>query len=436
MWLSVQRMRRMLTAGLITALAWGMLPSAQAAPGPVLEPVTSAATEATPVGVRAAVRKIIRLPALGQVTAHVVDARGRTLFGTRSQRAQIPASTIKLATAAAALEVLGPRTRIATTVERSGNVITLVGGGDATLVRARGGDPLSGGSASLRELAIQTAQSLGPDATVRVRYDASAFRGPSLGPGWSRGLVTSGNVAPVSALMVNEGRVAPASRARVNDPARAAAQAFAELLRGQGVKVRSVRSGKAKSDAQRIAQVQSPPVSELVERMLTDSSNDLAESLGHLVGGAAGNDPSFAGGAAATESVLRDLGVPMAGVKVADASGLSGRNRFPAQAMTAILQRAAELPALSAMGSGLAVAGVSGTLADRFGQPPTKRAAGYVRAKTGTLTGVVGLSGFVQDREGRLMAFTILANRVTNIPAARSAVDRFAAELAQCGCAG
>jgi D-alanyl-D-alanine carboxypeptidase/D-alanyl-D-alanine-endopeptidase (penicillin-binding protein 4) len=413
-----------------------MLPSAQAAPGPVLEPVTSAATEATPVGVRTAVRKIIRLPALGEVAAHVVDDRGRTLLDTRSRRAQIPASTIKLATAAAALEVLGPRTRIATTVERSGNVITLVGGGDATLVRARGGDPMSGGSASLRELASQTAQRLGPDAKVRLRYDASAFRGPSLGPGWSRALVTSGNVAPVSALMVNEGRVAPASRARVNDPAKAAAQAFADLLRGQGVTVRSVRAGKAKSDAQRIAQVQSPPVSELVERMLTDSSNDLAESLGHLVGGTFGNDPSFAGGAAATESVLRELGVPMTGVKIADASGLSGRNRFPAQTMTAILQRASDLPALSAISSGLAVAGVSGTLADRFGQPPTKRAAGYVRAKTGTLTGVVGLSGFVQDREGRLMAFTILANRVTNIPAARSAVDRFAAELANCGCAG
>lgn len=435
MWLSVQRMRRTLAAGLIAALAWGMLPSAQAAPGPVLEPVASASA-ASPSGVRAAVRGIIRLPALGRVTAHVVDANGRTLLDTRSQSPQIPASTIKVATAAAALEILGPRTRIATTVKRSGDVITLVGGGDATLVRARGGDPLSGGSASLRDLATQVSRSLGPDARIRLRYDTSAFRGSALGPGWSRALVTSGNVAPVSALMVNEGRVSRTSRARVSDPAKAAAQAFADLLRGQGVTVRSVRSGKATADAQQIAQVQSPPVSELVERMLTDSSNDLAESLGHLVGGVSSNDPSFAGGASATESVLRDLGVPMAGVSIADASGLSGRNRFPAQAKTAILQRSTELPALAAIGSGLAIAGVSGTLADRFGQPPTKRAAGYVRAKTGTLTGVVGLSGFIQDRDGRLMAFTILANRVTNIPAARNAVDRFAAELAQCGCAG
>ncbi len=428
-------MRRTVAAGLIAALAWSMLPTALAAPGPVLEPVAESPA-ATSAGVRKAVRNIVRLPALGEVTAHVVDARGQTLLDTRSRRAQIPASTIKLATAAAALEVLGPRSRIATIVKQSGNVITLVGGGDATLVRARGGDPMSGGSASLRDLASQVARSLGPDARVRLRYDDSAFRGPSLGPGWSRALVTSGNVAPVSALMVNEGRVSPTSRARVSDPAKSAAQQFAELLRGQGVTVRSVRPGAAAPDAQQIAQVQSPPVSELVERMLTDSSNDLAESLGHLIGGIAQSDPTFTGGAGATEAVLRELGVPMEGVTIVDASGLSGRNRFPAQSMTAILQRSSELPALAAITAGLAVAGVSGTLADRYAKPPTKRAAGYVRAKTGTLTGVVGLSGFVQDQEGRLMAFTILANRVTSIPAARNAVDRFAAQLAQCGCSG
>lgn len=426
-------MRRTLAAGLIAALALSVMPTAQAAPGPVLEPVTDSAA-ATPAGVRKAVRNIVRLPALGDVTAHVVDSRGRTLLDSRSKRAQIPASTIKLATAVAALEVLGPTARIATTVKQSGNVITLIGGGDATLVRARGGDPLAGGSASLRDLASQVAQGLGPDARVRLRYDDSTFRGPALGPGWSRALVTSGNVAPVSALMVNEGRVSPTSRTRVNDPAKSAAQAFAELLRGQGVAVRSVRRGSAAADARQIAQVQSPPVSELVERMLTDSSNDLAESLGHLVGGIAVNDPTFAGGAEATTAVLRELGVPLDGVAIVDASGLSGRNRFPAQSMTAILQRSSEVPALAAVGAGLAVAGVSGTLADRFGKPPTKRAAGYVRAKTGTLTGVVGLSGFVQDKDGRVMAFTILANRVTNIPAARNAVDRFATQLAQCGC--
>jgi D-alanyl-D-alanine carboxypeptidase/D-alanyl-D-alanine-endopeptidase (penicillin-binding protein 4) len=428
-------MRLTVAAGLIAALTWGMLPPAQAAPGPVLEPVTDSAA-ATSTGVRKAVRSIVRLPALGDVTAHVVDARGRTLLDTRSKRAQIPASTIKLATAAAALEILGPTTRIATSVKQSGNVVTLIGGGDATLVRARGGDPLAGGSASLRELAVKTAQSLGPDARIRLRYDDSAFRGAALGPGWSRALVTSGNVAPVSALMVDEGRVSPNSRARTNDPAKSAAQAFADLLRDQGVVVRSVRRGTAPADARTIADVQSPPVSALVERMLTDSSNDLAEALGHLIGGVARNEPTFAGGAAATEAVLRELGIPMTGVKIVDASGLSGRNRFPAQSMTAILQRSSELPALAAIGAGLAVAGVSGTLADRYSKPPTKRAAGYVRAKTGTLTGVVGLSGFVQDKEGRLMAFTILANRVSNIPAARSAVDRFAAQLAQCGCAG
>jgi D-alanyl-D-alanine carboxypeptidase/D-alanyl-D-alanine-endopeptidase (penicillin-binding protein 4) len=413
-------------------------PALHAAPNPVLEPVT-AENPATPAGVREAVRPLLKSKALGRVTAHVTDiGTGRDLLNGRANRAQIPGSTVKLATAAAALRVLGPDSRLATTTVGADNIVTLIGGGDATLVRARGGNPLTGGSASLKDLAVATAKQLDAGTPIRLRYDASAFTGPQLGPGWSRALVTSGNVAPVSALMVNEGRVRPGSRARVKDPARTAAQAFAALLRAEGVQVRSVRPGNPPAGARQLASVQSPPVSALVERMLTDSSNDLAESLAHLVGGKASGDPSFRGGAQATIKVLNELGIPTSDVVLVDGSGLSGRNRMPARALTAIVNAAASgaTPALASITSGLAVAGVSGTLADRFKVPPTKRAAGYVRAKTGTLTGVVTLSGLVQDRQGRLMLFTIMANNVSNIPAARNAADRFAAALAACGCGG
>jgi len=430
------RMRQWLAVAAATTLLVGTAPIAQAAPNPVLEPVV-AGNSATPAGVRDAVRPLLKSTALGRVTAHVTDVgTGRDLFNGRANRAQIPGSTVKLATAAAALRILGPDTRLATTTVGAGNIVTLIGGGDATLVRARGGNPLTGGSASLKDLAVTTAKQLDGDTPIRLRYDASAFTGPQRGPGWSRALVTSGNVAPVSALMVNEGRVRPGSRARSMDPAKAAAQAFAALLRAEGVQVRSVRPGTAPAGARQLASVQSPPISELVERMLTDSSNDLAESLAHLVGGKAAGDPTFRGGAQATMQVLTELGVPTSDVVLVDGSGLSGRNRMPARALTAIVNAASSRsnPELASITSGLAIAGVSGTLADRFKAPPTKRAAGYVRAKTGTLTGVVTLSGLVQDREGRLMLFTIMANNVQSIPAARNAADRFAAALAACGC--
>jgi D-alanyl-D-alanine carboxypeptidase/D-alanyl-D-alanine-endopeptidase (penicillin-binding protein 4) len=421
-------MRRAVALGAALLLASAPV-VAQAAPQPVLEPVASAAA-VTPGGVQQAVRPILRSAALGRVTAVVTDlSSGRTLLDVRGDRAQIPGSAVKLATAVAALEVLGPTTRLTTSVVRSGNVLTLVGGGDPTLTRGK-----NAAGASLTELAAVTAQQLQPGQVVRLRYDTSAFRGSELGPGWSRALVTSGNVAPVSALMVDEGRVRPNSRTRVPDPARFAAQEFARLLRAEGVTVRSVRAGTAPAGAQQVAAVQSLPVSSLVERMLTDSSNDLAECLGHLIGARASSDPTFRGGANATEQVLRKLGIPMAGVTIVDASGLSGRNRMPATSLTAIVRVAAAQPGLSPVMSGLAVAGVSGTLADRFTKPPTKKAAGYVRAKTGTLTGVVTLSGMVQDRQGRVLLFTIMANNVSSIPAARTAVDRFATRLAQCGC--
>jgi D-alanyl-D-alanine carboxypeptidase/D-alanyl-D-alanine-endopeptidase (penicillin-binding protein 4) len=431
-------MRRIGTGILLGAVIFAAAPAVQAAPNPVLEPVSAVTTTPpTPAGVRQAVRRVINQSGIGRISASVVDAAtGDVLLDVKSDRAQIPASTMKVATAAAALKVLGPNTRLRTTVVRSGNVVTIVGGGDATLVRAGGGDPRAGGAASLKELAAQTAQALAGTDRVRLRYDTSAFTGGKLGPGWSKALVTSGNVAPVSALMVNEGRTSRTARSRVPDPAKAAANTFAALLRAQGVQVQSVKAGAAPADATQIAVVESAPVRYLVERILTDSSNDLAESLAHLVGGAAVGDPSFRGGARATTDVLRSLGVPMDGVVIADGSGLSAKNRMSPQTLSALLRLVASRqdPSLSVIGSGLAVAGVSGTLADRFTTAPTKQGAGYVRAKTGTLTGVVALSGIVNDRDGRILIFTIMANGVPSIPTARNAIDRFATQLALCGC--
>jgi serine-type D-Ala-D-Ala carboxypeptidase/endopeptidase (penicillin-binding protein 4) len=428
---SVSGMHRLLIALLLGGFLVAGAPITQAAP----ETNRASATAPTPAGVRAAVQRVLRDPALGQVSASVtLVATGTELLNTKSAAPRIPASVVKLLTAAAALEVFGATKRLETVVRQSGDVITIVGGGDATLVRAKGGDPLAGGAASLKDLAEQTARALPRAAKVRLQYDASAFTGKPLGPAWSRALVTSGNVAPVSALMVNEGRTSKGSRSRVSDPAKFAAQQFADLLRAEGVKVTSVKKGVVATDARRIAGVASPPMGELVERMLTDSLNDLAESLGHLVGGATLGNPSFAGGAQATQNVLRKLNLPLTGVVVADGSGLSSKNRIPPQTLNALLMTARTSPRLTPILNGLPIAGETGTLSNRFVTKPTKRAAGYVRAKTGTLTGVTSLSGTVLDRDGHVMVFTIIANRIPSIPAARNAVDRFATALAMCGC--
>ncbi|MFM8896781.1 MAG: D-alanyl-D-alanine carboxypeptidase/D-alanyl-D-alanine-endopeptidase, partial [Actinomycetales bacterium] len=244
-----------------------------------------------------------------------------------------------------------------------------------------------------------------------------------------------GVAAPVTALMVDQGRVRPGSLARVNDPARDAAQRFRKLLKANGVKVTSLKAGVAPANGTKIASVESPPMATLVERMLTDSDNDLAEALAHLAGGAAGYQASFAGGAKATRKVLADLGLPVDGLRLADGSGVSADNRMSAAVLARLLGLVAtgSKPELGPIASGLAVAGFSGTLADRV-TGPDRAAAGYVRAKTGTLTGVTSLAGLVPDTSGRMLAFALLANDIPSIPKARALGDEFAAGLAACGC--
>jgi len=79
------------------------------------------------------------------------------------------------------------------------------------------------------------------------------------------------------------------------------------------------------------------------------------------------------------------------------------------------------------------LAGGSGTLSDRFLGPGTNRAAaGWLRAKTGSLTGTNALAGVVTDKSGRVLAFSFISNNAG--PTGRTAIDALAATLRSCGC--
>jgi D-alanyl-D-alanine carboxypeptidase/D-alanyl-D-alanine-endopeptidase (penicillin-binding protein 4) len=173
--------------------------------------------------------------------------------------------------------------------------------------------------------------------------------------------------------------------------------------------------------------------------MLLTSDNDVAEALGHLVGAKATGAGTFDGGARASLAVLGELGVPVAGVRLLDASGLSRSNLIPPSTLTALLRTSAsaEQPDLRGVLTGMPVARLSGSLDERFDGPATSTAAGEVRGKTGTLTGVSSLSGVVVDREGRQLAYAVLADDVPEggNPQAEVAIDRLVARLAACGCA-
>ncbi|GGQ28759.1 D-alanyl-D-alanine carboxypeptidase/D-alanyl-D-alanine endopeptidase [Streptomyces roseolilacinus] len=412
-------------------------PGAAARPGPapapvpapsapaVLTPLTAPArVRAAPApGLAGALDPLFRVPGLGAPrTAAVVDvATGRRLYEHGAAAPMPPASTIKIATTAAALSALGPDHRLTTTVvaSRDARTVTLVGGGDPTLDGSR-----------LKALAAATAKALRARRVTpaALTYDTSLYEGPV-----RHRIGANDNIAPVTPLMTDAARLdgsvsGPAPRAA--DPAGETARAFARLLAAQGVKVPPApRPGRAPHEPLRLAATHSAPLSALVERTLTYSDNDLAEALARATARATRHPAGFDGAGRAVRAQLGRLGVPLDGAVLRDGSGLDRRNRVSARLLTALLARAADpaRPELRPVLTGLPVGGFSGTLEDRYtdGSP----AAGLIRAKTGTLTGVNALAGTAVTRDGRLLAFAFLASNTPSPYEAQPALDALATTL-------
>ena len=423
-------------------------PPGAAAPTPISVPailplpVAVAGSGPGPAGLRAALAAALGDPALGRGSAAVVvDAgSGRVLLSTGSSRPVPPASTAKILTAVAALERLGPGTRLETRVVPGDepDSLVLVGGGDPTLA-GPGAPPSYPRSARLADLATGAARELVAAGVRRVRLgvDATLFSGPALAPDWSPGYLTAGDVARVSALAVDGGRLRPGARPRSPEPALAAGRLFGRLLSRAGVTVVGpVTAARAPAGTVPLAVVRSPPVAALVERMLTDSDNDLAEALARLGAVRSGLPGTFAGGATAVARAVAALGVDSSAVRLYDGSGLSKADRLEPRVLTSLLTLAASAghPELRPVLTGLPVAGLTGTLVDRYAQPQATGGSGLVRAKTGTLTGVSTLAGVTLDADGSLLAFALVAPLAADRRGAERALDRLAAVLAGCGC--
>ncbi|MFF1352103.1 D-alanyl-D-alanine carboxypeptidase/D-alanyl-D-alanine-endopeptidase [Streptomyces sp. NPDC058322] len=387
-------------------------------------PDTRDTPDSAAAALRAALGPLLKDPALGERRAAVVidTASGERLYGQGAGTPMTPASTVKIATAVAALSALGPDHRIATTVRASPDFrrLTLVGGGDPVLDRA-----------ALRGLAADTARALKDHGVEKARlvYDTSRYSGPARHP-----IGPNENIAPVSALMTDEGRLddttsGPAPRS--DDPAGDTARAFAGLLDDAGIDTAAQpKPGRPATGSGKVAEHRSVPLSALVERALTNSDNDIAEALARQTALAAGEPADFAGGRRAVTAQLRKLHLPLTGADFADGSGLNRKDKVTAGLLAGLLARAADPdhPELRPVLTGLPVAGFSGTLSDRFAGK--SGGTGLIRAKTGTLTGVNTLAGTVVDRQGRLLAFAFLASGTTSPSEAQTALDTLATTLA------
>ncbi|NKX55097.1 D-alanyl-D-alanine carboxypeptidase/D-alanyl-D-alanine endopeptidase [Arthrobacter mobilis] len=386
----------------------------------------------------------------GAFAATVADAAtGQVLYNRSGRQPRIPASNMKLLTAAAALSVLGPDERFDTSVLRGGKPGTLVlrGGGDSLLTAGeserRGGPAGTLGRAGLATLAAATAKALRAEKAggeLAILVDDSAYAGPVISPGWDPADVASGQVGPVYPLAMYAGR-ASAGGAYAADPALAAGQAFraalAEELAGSGLSVAgTVARGTAPAQAAELARVESAPVADQVDYMLQESDNYVAEVLARNTALASGKPGSFGGGTEAVREAVARLGVPTEGMLITDASGLSLRNRVSTVQLAAVVAAITNgaNTSLRAGLSGLPIAGLSGTLDSRY-TLENQAGAGLVRAKTGTLNAVTALTGYVVTAENRLLVFSFVANDLSNSTAqARAAADRAAALLAGCGC--
>ena len=189
------------------------------------------------------------------------------------------------------------------------------------------------------------------------------------------------------------------------------------------------RAGDAAPDgghAKVLAEVQSATVGQQVDLMLQTSDNYLAEVMGRMAALGAGRPGSSDDGHGRRAAAGRGHGHSHWRARAADVSGLALANRVSARQLTDVVRAmtSGTDTRLRAALAGFPVAGLTGTLGDRYTDAATAAGAGLVRAKTGTLNTVIALSGYVVDADGRLLVFSFVGNGLTPGAANKAALDR------------
>lgn len=442
-------------------------PSSRVAPAPDDAPAPTAA------GLAAALAPVVGNPDLGAFSGSVTDAATQTvLWSADENKAAIPSSTAKILTTAAALLALPPDHRVHTRVVTGANPkeIVLVAGGDPTLTAVPDGKGYYPNGPRLASLADQL-RTAGVSADTIV-VDTSVYSGPTMARGWDPVDIGGGSIAPIEPVMLDGGRIDPSAEysPRSTTPALDVGRALAGML---GLDPARVRTGTAPANATELASVASAPLRDRLHDMMVYSDNVLAETVGREIAVATGRPASFDGAVQAVTGRLRDAGFDLTGVIMYDASGLSTDDRVPARLLDRIVATAAsdtreeeatrptarpiqrqpwaprvlsgpapttpddtgdDLSAtLAPLLDHLPVAGGTGSLTNRF-VTRDRAGAGWVRAKTGTLSVASTLVGYVLDSDGRVLTFALMSNdRPPEV--SRPALDAVAATLRNCGCA-
>jgi D-alanyl-D-alanine carboxypeptidase/D-alanyl-D-alanine-endopeptidase (penicillin-binding protein 4) len=338
---------------------------------------------------------------------------GAQVYALHATTPLMPASNVKLVTAAAALWAWGEDHRIPTHVLTDGTLSP-----DGTLtgdlyLRGLGDPSLSTLRYQRREMHLRTASIEGLVRRLKTRgvrrvhgavvADDSWFDRRRVVVTWRPGLQEE--CGRLAALSADEGL---RDGNRLRSPALYAAQLLTAALKKAGVKVdEGPRMGATPAGAQLLARQWSAPLAKLIRRMNKDSDNFFAEVLLKGLGRDLYDEGSTDAGLQASRDVLAQIGAEPEAFRLADGSGLSYDNRLTAGDIVRLLVAMYRRDDWEAYRGSLARAAVDGTLADRM---QDTAAAGNASAKTGSLADAAALSGYVTSADGHLLAFAIVTN--------------------------
>jgi D-alanyl-D-alanine carboxypeptidase len=327
----------------------------------------------------------------------VDPATGETIYENGADTLRKPASLLKIISAAALLDYVSPDFRFTTEI--------LTGVEPNTLIIAGSLDPWMERNSSL--------------ATKMGRVSLPKIVNTALKK------LDVDNGAPIETLRIEYSKMHSVDLDFIKS------KFVARNIKVSAVKVTATEARLNSKES--IAQFQSPPLQQIMDWMLIWSDNTLGNRMAMYASMKAGNGYSESGIEETFVKTLSDLEIDSTGLNAVDGSGLSRSNRVSAQMLAELLLKTYNNDKYRTIYGGLPVGGINGTMRNRFVESAPK-AIGLVRTKTGFLTGVVSLAGYVQggDRE---YIFVAIADQIPKnnaaAMAARVALDKVLAKFAK-----
>jgi D-alanyl-D-alanine carboxypeptidase/D-alanyl-D-alanine-endopeptidase (penicillin-binding protein 4) len=365
-------------------------------------------------------------------------ASNEVLFDIQGDVPAQTASVMKLLTATAALQVLGPNYRVKTEVfadlDKPGHIV-IVGAGDPTLSRVRAGvQSVYKDAPKLADLAVQINDWARSTPITNITLDSTYFAPEGWDPGNPESERTIGYQSLVSALQVDGDRANPTALTspRSLDPVNTVGVALKKAI-GPLASSATITQEKAGENLSRaIASVRSQPISKWIEHMLKVSDNTESEFLARLVSKQLGYDGSRDSLDVALKAALTRAGLSTLDLVLLDGSGSNEGNRVPATFINALLKKVLnEDGDLGVIKRALPIAAETGSLANRF-KGENIDAAGKIFAKTGWTKNEYSLAGIIKAKDGTDLVFSIAAIGKVNATA-KDAIDNLATGIYRCG---